>query len=440
MEMLCRHLVRTQGDPEEPAFAIHRSLQKNLLFRLDRDKTVRQNVFERTMKIIRNAFPVQSPIGVPVNDKWSIYERYLPHVLTLHTMYSSTNPPLTGTASFADLLCDAGYYMWDRNMGLEGIPILETAGKICLLDENRHLRRLRANIGVAIGSLWNTIGISMLHQVIPLFDEILMLRQEHNAELPLPHSQDEQLLLSNAWNDKGWFCLESENYAAAEDCFEKSLSIKRQWTEKDIPFEFAETIKNIAFVRLSQKNSGEALELVRHALQLVEEDPAYGPYSGTVQKFRLYMTGMLANSGKIKEAIELADKVAMARKVLYRPFHPFNLDVCYIQGVLAYKDGRLLDAEDKLRQSLDSDVRDPYPDECKARCLYALSEVEKELGKHEEAEAHRTEAFKLLDRWRDLFFIEVSKDTHESVLFDHVVPLKCTRMSQYGKLWVGHVR
>ena len=147
------------------------------------------------MEIIRNAFPVQSPIGVPLNNKWSIYERYLPHVLTLHTMYSGTNPPLTGTVSFADLLCDAGYYMWDRNMGLKGVGILETAGKICLLDKNRHLRRLRANIGVAIGSLWNTVGISELHRTIPLFDDILVICREHNADLPLPHSQ---LLLSNA--------------------------------------------------------------------------------------------------------------------------------------------------------------------------------------------------------------------------------------------------
>src|SRR5262249_44497719 len=41
---------------------------------------------------------------------------------------------------------------------------LETAEEICLMDENRHLRRLRANIGVALGSLLNTLGISELHR------------------------------------------------------------------------------------------------------------------------------------------------------------------------------------------------------------------------------------------------------------------------------------
>ncbi|KAH8593533.1 hypothetical protein B0O99DRAFT_688755 [Bisporella sp. PMI_857] len=116
-------------------------------------------------------------------------------------------------------------------MGLEGIEILQTADRICLMDENRHLRRLQPNIGVAIGSLLSTVGISELHRAPQLFDEILVLRLKYNAELPLPHSQEEHLLLSNAWNDKGWTCLKSEDFAAAEGCFKKSLEIKRQWPE-----------------------------------------------------------------------------------------------------------------------------------------------------------------------------------------------------------------
>lgn len=61
-----------------------------------------------------------------------------------------------------------------------------------------------------------------------LFDEILVLRQECMSGLPLPHSREDQLLLSNAWNDEGWIYLESEGYLGAEGCFENSLAIKRQ--------------------------------------------------------------------------------------------------------------------------------------------------------------------------------------------------------------------
>ncbi|KAH7000615.1 hypothetical protein EDB80DRAFT_114451 [Ilyonectria destructans] len=445
IELLSRHLVRPQGDTSGSALAIHRSLQKNLVFRLDKDPESRQKVFERAMKLIRKCFPVQSPIGVPVNHRWATYERYLPHVLALHTIYVDSKPEMRGSAEFADLICDAGYYMWDRNLGWEGIPILETAEKICLLDENRHLRRLRANIGVAIGSLLNTIGISELHRALSIFDNILALRQEHNAELPLPHSQEDQLLLSNAWNDKGWMCLESEDYEAAESHFEKSLEIKYQCLEingkspeKGMSFEIAETIKNMAVVRLAQKRSKEAMELMHKALKIIEEDQESG--LATVQKFRLMMIELLANSGKTDEAIDLAGKVAAIRESLYRPYHPLNLDLYYIQGILFHRAGRLPDAEKMFLQSLENDVRDPYPDECKARCLYALSEVQMDLGNKEEAQKHRKEAFRLLDQWRSLFVIEVSDTTHDSVLFDHVVPVKCTRLSKYGKLWVGEIK
>ncbi|KAK7428465.1 hypothetical protein QQZ08_005084 [Neonectria magnoliae] len=171
IELLSRHLVQSQGDTSGSAVAIHRSLQKNLLFRLDQDPESRQRAFDRTMKVIRNCFPVQSSIGIPVNHRWATYERYLPHVHTLHTIYVESKHEIKGSAAFADLLCDADYYMWDRNLGWEGISILETAEEICLLDENLHLRRLRTNIGVAIESLLNTIGISELQRAVIRSDE-----------------------------------------------------------------------------------------------------------------------------------------------------------------------------------------------------------------------------------------------------------------------------
>ncbi|CAI7622461.1 unnamed protein product [Penicillium glandicola] len=440
IELLCRHLVRPHAESYESALSIHRSLQKNLLFRLDRDPKARQSVFQRAMAFVRNCFPVQSPIGVPVNNRWAEYEKYLPHALALHKIYLESDGGISGTAELADLLCDAGYYMWDRNLGLAGISILESAEKICLQAENKHLRRLRANVGVAIGSLLNTIGISSLDRAVKIFDHILELRQQHMVELQLPHSREDQLLLSNAWNDKGWMCMESEDYAAAEACFERSLEIKRQWPEKDIPFEYAETIKNLALVRLSQKRSKDALELVAHARNLVEGDKEAGPASATGQKFRLYMAEVLANSGQIQEAIELSERVATGRRNLYRNYHPFNLDVYYFQGILFYYMGRFLEAEMMLRRSLSRDALDLYPPECTARCEYALSEVLRVLGNSTEAEKHRTEALNLLEEWRPVFMIPVSRETHESVLFDHVVPLKCCRLSRQGRLYVGDMR
>ncbi|KAI0534299.1 hypothetical protein GGR58DRAFT_516246 [Xylaria digitata] len=376
IELLSRHLMRPQGDTSGSALTMHRSLQKNLLFRLDKKPNVRQTVFENAIKLVKKRFPKQSPIGVPINHRWTLYELYIPHVLALHRIYIERQQELRVSANFAYLLCDEGYYMWDRHLGWEGLRILETAEEIWQTEGNRHLRRLRAKY-------WSR---HRLRRAIRLFDDILVLRQKHNAELPLPHSQDHQLLLSNAWNDKGWMCLESENYFAAEDCFEKSLAIKRQWLEKDIPFEFAETLKNLSFVRLAQKRSKVALELLSHALQLIGEDKESG--SVTIQKFRLSMAEVLFNAGQVKEALGLAFK-----------------------------------AENLLRESLHNDTYNPYPEECRARCHYALSEVLMELGQVKKAEAHRCEAFNLLHKWRDLIMIEVSKETHDSVLFDHIVPL-----------------
>ncbi|KAK4185331.1 hypothetical protein QBC35DRAFT_503981 [Podospora australis] len=93
-----------------------------------------------------------------------------------------------------------------------------------------------------------------------------------------------------------------------------------------------------------------------------------------------------------------------------------------------------------LQQSPSTDDRDPYPDECRARFFYALSEVLSALGDTDEALKHRREAFDMMQKWRHLFLIEVSETTHGSVLFDDGVPLKCTRLSRHGRMWVGDIR
>lgn len=131
--------------------------------------------------------------------------------------------------------------------------------------------------------------------------------------------------------------------------------------------------------------------------------------------------------------------MAAGRQSIYHPHHPLNLDVYYFLGVGYFYSGNLIEAGKMLRQSLSADDRDPYPDKCRARSLYTLSEVLDALRDTTEASKHRQQAFELIDKWRRFFLIEISDTTNGSVLFDHLVPLKCTRLSQHGRLWVGSI-
>lgn len=341
-----RNLVKTDRNSDGPSLSIHRTFQRNVLHRLDTSITERQQTFARAVALVRQVFPAQSPIGVPVNEKCNICERYLPHVISLHTVFLQSKPPIEPTRKFADLLADAGYYMWDRSLCKDGLIILDTAEKVCTMLDSEKMGMLRANILVALGSLLNEIGISERARAVAMFKEILFIRQEHFAKLDRSKtSMSDQLLFSNAWNDMGWMCLESEAYDEAEGHFQQSLALKHKWTELEIPFEYAETLKNLGWVRLAQGRSREAVDLAAHATRLAESAEDMGPDSAATQTLRFAQSWILFNAGQVEEALLLMLKTLQVRLTLFGELDLHTLDCYYAVGTMYQHKGMMEEAE-----------------------------------------------------------------------------------------------
>jgi len=267
-------------------------------------------------------------------------------VISLHTVFLQSKPRMESSKEFADLLADAGYYMWDRSLCKEGIAVLETADTICTNLESERKGILRANILVALGSLLNDIGISDRARAVSMFKEILDIRLEHFAELDPPSiTMSDQLLLSNAWNDMGWMCMERGAYDEAEAHFDESLRLKSNWGKEKIPFEYAETTKNLGYVRLSQGRSEDAVNLVAHATKLAESAPDMGPESAATQTFRFAQSWVLFNAGESDKALELMLKTTKARIILFGDLDTHTLDCFYAVGVMYQHQGKLEEAE-----------------------------------------------------------------------------------------------
>ena len=135
------------------------------------------------MFLVRQVYPTQSPIGAPVHGQWNHFEEYLSHVISLHNVFLQSKPPIEPTRVFADLLADAGYYMWDRNYCKDGIAVLETAESICTSLESERMGILRANVLAVLGSLLNDIGISVRARAFSMFEQVLKIRQDHFESL-----------------------------------------------------------------------------------------------------------------------------------------------------------------------------------------------------------------------------------------------------------------
>jgi hypothetical protein len=68
---------------------------------------------------------------VPMYEKWPLYEPLLPHVTSIHQVFNESSPPINGILQFAELLCNAGTYLFKKGLGNVGLLILKTAEIIC---------------------------------------------------------------------------------------------------------------------------------------------------------------------------------------------------------------------------------------------------------------------------------------------------------------------
>jgi hypothetical protein len=78
-----RQLVRRDTSKDEPFSSIHTTVQWNVLLALSKDHEHRWKIFNTSFRLLRRGFPVVSPIDNPELDKWPMFERYVPQVLSL---------------------------------------------------------------------------------------------------------------------------------------------------------------------------------------------------------------------------------------------------------------------------------------------------------------------------------------------------------------------
>jgi tetratricopeptide (TPR) repeat protein len=307
-----RHLVERISRDSVPSLSIHRSLQRNLLFKLDKSPPTRQLAFEIALSLVRAVYPQRSEFETPIYDKWAVHQAYLPQVLSLHILFQQADPPLNGTLSFASVLADAGTYLLHRGNITEGIQILYTANEVCLLFPEILAFDTRAGILQSLQAMEFEYGIGKRDLGLLHLQERVRLREAfHNA-----NDQRSELLLSNAWHDLGCGNLECENFNAVEELLEKSLAIKKRWgSPESIPFEYAVHYEDLAYLRLSQGKTIEACELIAKAVSLLEVDETV--QRDAITQFTFDWAVILLNSGEFESALEKATVAHELRKEIF---------------------------------------------------------------------------------------------------------------------------
>jgi len=330
-----RQLVERVDVSGKPCLIMHRSLQRTILHRLDTDFEKFQDTFNMAFILIRKVFPRQSPVHGPQNDLWGVYEQYRSHVMNLRAVYMrSVRRPLT-SMEFAEILSDAAYYFWERNIFIDGLRASDTAEEICEKFPSQ-FKNKRANVHTIASAIrWNR-GISERRGCLRRFLKSLSLRQQLLNELNDSDATMEDLALyANAWNDVGCSLLDYECYEDAVPYFDLSIALKRKLGDNTACLE---SLKNKALALTGQGRFVEAIELIPDEASL-PQDVSEPAYVHILQVFQFTWACILLNAGDLKKAHEKLTNVLACRRNLYGESGRSTLDACYMLAIVKQKMG-----------------------------------------------------------------------------------------------------
>lgn len=417
-----RQLIQRDTLGTEPCLSIHRSLQLDLLFRLQKEPKKKQVAFEKAVALVRRAIPRQHETQTSVYQHWANYERHQPHILSLREIWPHNASTLYPLEDFASLLSDAANYMWERGFANDGIQCAQVAIKIYeKLSQPNRLELAQAYTLLGVVTLEE--GISGRTDGLASVIKALELRKEHIESPPPGGSSHEQLLYANAWNDFGCALLEFSNYDEAEKYIRHALAIKeRNSTKEKEPMEFGETYMNLALIRASQRRFKDASDLISQAVDLATK--AHGFQSASTQSWCFYWAMILFDSGDKKGALEKHLAVLNERINDFGDSGTRTRESYYALGAVHHANGDLKEAERMVRKSLTSGAapeRSQWSKECIARAQYRLSLILRDQRRPKDADELEGKAHETRNAlFQDHSTAFKSKIDDEMLIYDHM--------------------
>jgi tetratricopeptide (TPR) repeat protein len=340
-----RQLVHRDIVSDGPSWSIHRALQLNILHRLDQELTERQFTFDKAVTLVRQVYPRQSEMQAPSNENWRENAKWLPHAMQLQIVFECSNPPMKADSRFAELLSDAGNYMWERALYEQGVKTLELAERIYDTDIQDAVIE-HSKVLTILGIVNQEIGVSGRERGLHWNKKCLGLRCQYEADPNIMMSRTEIVLLANAWNDLACSMLECYSYDQAERYLETSIRIKHErgiFENSEAFFNFAENYKNLAIAKIGQGQYDDALELSSRAVTLYDQHSA--GLGASDQAFRFHHAYALFYKGYVDAALQVHEEVREARDRIIGHEEHHTPNSYYACAFILESVGRLTESE-----------------------------------------------------------------------------------------------
>ena len=274
--------------------------------------------FEDAFTLIQNMLPKPSEtskLDWLMPERFEIWNKYVPHVLSLRKAYESTvdlKPCLGEAFDFATLLRAAGAILWHQMRIADAICCLESALKIIDKANEAHIVRYEKSVIYAfLGHCHATRGIKGRHKESRCREMAYGLCTEWFEALSPDHkSQNNQLIFYDTQLDHALTYLATEEYDEANQVAEKCLKAYQNVNsnDEDLPQQYSKCYFVKSCHHLSKGQSEQALASLENALQL-QSQSSPEDLDSLASQYRFMLGTFYLHTGDRAKAVEIHTKV-----------------------------------------------------------------------------------------------------------------------------------
>lgn len=265
--------------------------------------------------------------------------------MSLKDEFERADPPLFGSLTFANLLCDAAYYLWDQFFAERSLSVSVLAEKICReqLGETVDTDPVLTQILSFIGTYYYLQGERV--RAYPLMRSVVDRREAYTAtfpegQVPLTINID----LARAWNDLACWHVDDENFEQAGELTARALEKIRSLGDEDVlKYRYAMQYTVRSQVCCGERKLPEALDYAKRALALVQAQMGERHYWTSVFQLQVAVVSLICR--KFADARDIFLDIYEVRHALRGDNDAETLEAMYWVGTTYFYLEELDEAE-----------------------------------------------------------------------------------------------
>lgn len=271
-----RHLVERNVTPAGMILSTHRALQRTILHRLDNHPDSRQLVFEEVSSMVRKAFPMSDLVRRGDLKHSSIYEKYLPQVISMNNAFVQSEPKIDSTPGFIGILHDAAYFLLIKGMEIDAVHLLESVIQVIqelLPSERTKYSSVRISSLSMLQMYSQFFGISGRYKARELAAEELRQVEDRLAAIPKDEWIDlDKIAVLRALVDVATMHNQPNNVDLAYDCLNRALECYYSLNDQAVvATRLAQIISGQVWFLAAKQNISEGRKLADEACAIIEK-------------------------------------------------------------------------------------------------------------------------------------------------------------------------